>query len=78
MGHHRTDGRLPCCDSWQLQLNPQGLEVKLLVLEGLLLVTTENHINMYIGKDAIGKDLCFAVDNFKILFILNIIIEKKN
>jgi hypothetical protein len=77
MGHHRTDGRLPSCDSWQLQLNPQGLQVKLLVLEGLLLVTTAQHINIYIGKDAIGKDLCFALDNFKILFNLKTISLKK-
>jgi hypothetical protein len=72
MGHHRTDGRLPGCDSWQLQLNPQGLQVQLLVLEGLLLVTTAHHINSRLVYDIV-KDLCFALDNFKILFNLNII-----
>jgi hypothetical protein len=75
MGHHRTDGGLPCCDSWQLQLNPQGLQVKLLVLEGLLLVTTAHHINSSLAYNIV-KDLCFALDNFKILFNLNNIMEK--
>jgi hypothetical protein len=72
MGHHRTDGRLPCCDSWQLQLNPQGLEVKLLVLVGLLLVTTAHQINSSLACDTVNN-FCFALDNFKILFNLNII-----
>jgi hypothetical protein len=75
MGHHRTDGRLPRCDSWQLQLNPQGLQVQLLVLEGLLLVTTAQHINSSLPYDIV-KDLCFALHNFKILYNLNNIIEK--
>jgi hypothetical protein len=76
MGHHRTDGRLPCCDSWQLQLNPQGLQVKLLVLEWLLLVTTAHHINSSLSY-VIVKDLCLALDNFTILFNLKTISLKK-
>jgi hypothetical protein len=65
MGHHRADGRFPCCDSWQLKLKSQGLEVKLLVLlVELLLVTTVHHIYSRLSYN-ISKDLRFELDNLK-------------
>jgi hypothetical protein len=76
MGHHRADGRLPCCDSWQLQLNPQGLQVKLLVLVWLLLVTTAHQINSSLAYNIVKRSF-FALDNFKILFNLKTISLKK-